>query len=111
MVTNDNTISFDGHCLQIPPGPKRRSYAKAKVDVLQHLDGKLEVRYQGDSLVTFESAMDQPLRVTKFAPAPGQDTSIPEMVKEKPVQMPKTHTSSKPAAKHPWRRYGLSVHE
>jgi transposase len=111
MVTNDNTISFDGHCLQIPPGPKRRSYAKAKVDVLQHLDGKLEVRYQGDSLVTFESATDQPLRVKKFAPAPRQDTSIPEMVQEKTVQMPKTHTSSKPAAKHPWRRYGLSVHE
>lgn len=111
IATNDNTISFDGHCLQIPPGPKRRSYAKAKVDVLQHLDGKLEVRYQGDSLVTFESATDQPLRVSKFTPALGQDTSIPEIIRENPVQKPKTKTSNKPAANHPWRRYGLSVHD
>jgi hypothetical protein len=28
IVTNDNTISFDGHRLQIPPGPQRRSYAE-----------------------------------------------------------------------------------
>ena len=110
-VTNDNTISFDGHCLQIPPGPKHRSYAQAKVDVLQHLDGKLEVRYQGDTLATFESAAEQPLRVMKFAPAPGLDTSTPEMVQEKPVQMPKTSKPKAPAANHPWRRYGLGIHD
>lgn len=50
-VANDNTISFDGHRLQIPPGPQRRSYARAKVDVWQHLDGRLEVRYQGQSQI------------------------------------------------------------
>ena len=72
VVTNDNTFSFDGHRLQIPPGPKQRSYARASVDVLQHLDGQLEVRYQGRSLVTFQQASAHPVRVKKFEPAPGQ---------------------------------------
>ena len=70
VVTNDNTFSFDGHRLQIPPGPKQRSYARASVDVLQHLDGQLEVRYQGRSLVTFQQASAHPVRVKKFEPAP-----------------------------------------
>lgn len=110
-VTNDNTISFSGHCLQIPPGPKRRSYAKAKVDVWQHLDGKLEVRYQADTLVIFELAEDQPVRVEKFTPTLRQDCPIQKKVQEPLKKMPKSHTLHKPAANHPWRRYGLSVHE
>jgi hypothetical protein len=67
-VTNDNTIPFDGHRLQIPPGPNRRSYAKAKVEVQQHLDGQLEIRYQGKSLATFQPADELPVRVKKFTP-------------------------------------------
>lgn len=38
-VRNDNTIAFDNHSLQIPPGPHRRSYARARVEVRLHLDG------------------------------------------------------------------------
>ena len=36
-VKNDYTIAFDGKRLQIPPGPKRISYARAHVDVHQNL--------------------------------------------------------------------------
>ena len=104
-VANDNTISFDGHRLQIPPGPKRRSYARAKVDVLQHLDGQLEVRYQGRSLVTFELASAHPVRVNKFMPAPGQETPKSMLLQEKPALTPKPRKPYKPAANHPWRRY------
>jgi transposase len=104
-VTNDNTIPFDGHRLQIPPGPQRRSYAKAKVDVFQHLDGRLEVRYHDQSLVTFLPAPDQPLRVKKFKPIPGQAASRPERAKEKPQQTPRVRMPYIPAANHPWRRY------
>ena len=110
-VTNDNTLPFDGHRLQIPPGPHRRSYAKAKVDVLQHLDGCLEVRYQGHSLVTFQPAPDQPLRVKKFKPAPGQVSSPPKRAQEPPHPASGVRVPFKPAANHPWRRYGLSLKE
>lgn len=104
IVTNDNTIAFDGHRLQIPPGPQRRSYAKARVDVWQHLDGHLEVRYQGESLVRFRSATPGPLRVGKFTPAPGQTwTKPPAAPKDK------TRTPYRPPADHPWRRSGQSL--
>jgi hypothetical protein len=100
-VTNDNTFPFDGHRLQIPPGPGGRSYAKAKVEVRQHLDGRLEVCYQGQSLVTFEPANEQPVRVEKFSPAPGQEApqKKPETRKKPPARQP-----YKPPADHPWRK-------
>jgi transposase len=70
IVTNDNTLPFDGHRLQIPPGPGGRSYAKAKVEVRQQLDGRLEVCYQGQRLVTFQPVDERPVRIGKFSPAP-----------------------------------------
>jgi transposase len=110
-VTNDNTIPFDGHRMQIPAGPKRRSYAKAKVDVLQHLDGRLEVRYQGERLAIFDPANQAPVRVKKFQPAPGHETPKPEYKTEKSHQTPRQQKSHKPAADHPWRRYGKRLQE
>ena len=106
MVSNDNTFSFDGHHFQIPPGSQQRSYARASVDVLQHLNGQLEVRYQGKSLVTFQHASGQPVRVKKFEPAPGQVFSQAELAHEEPAKPPKPRKPYKPAANHPWRRYG-----
>jgi len=105
VVMNDNTFSFDGHRLQIPPGPQQRSYARASVDVLQHLDGQLEVRYQGKSLVTFKQASGHPVRVKKFEPAPGQIINKPELEQEEPAKISKPRPSYKPAANHPWRLY------
>ncbi len=55
-MTNDNTISFNNHRLQIPAGPQRQSYAKAKVELRHYLDGSLAIFYQGQSLVTFQPA-------------------------------------------------------
>lgn len=104
LVTNDNTIAFDGHRLPIPPGPKRRSYAQTRVEVWQHLDGRLEVRYQGESLVSFQPATAEPLRVGKFTPAPGQTWTKPPAASKAKVRTPHP-----PAADHPWRTYGQSL--
>ena len=54
-VANDNTISFWGHKLQIPPVPHQRSYARARVQLRQHLDGHLTIHYQGQRLASFEA--------------------------------------------------------
>ena len=102
-VTNDNTIPFDGHRLQIPPGPKRRSYAKAKVEVQQHLDGQLEIRYQGKRLASFQSATELPVRVNRFTPLPAEAMPL-KQVQPKPVVKPKERKPFKPAADHPWRK-------
>lgn len=49
-VQNDNTVRIAGKLLQIPPGPDRKSYAKARVEVRQLLDGSWRV-YQRDRVI------------------------------------------------------------
>ena len=44
-VLNDNTVRLGGLVIDIPPGPARRSYAKAEVEVRQLLDGTWRVYY------------------------------------------------------------------
>jgi len=101
-VANDNTIPFAGHRLQIQSGPKDRSYAKAKVEVRQHLDGRLEICYQAKTLASFEPADQQPVRVNKFTPAPIKN--VPQTPTEpKSAEPSKERKSTKPAANHPWR--------
>jgi transposase len=45
-VGNDNTVRIGGLVLDVPPGPNRRSYAKAKVEVRQLLNGSWRIYYK-----------------------------------------------------------------
>jgi len=47
VVTNDNCLRLHGEIIDIPPGPGRRSYAKARVEARQLLDGSYQILYQG----------------------------------------------------------------
>lgn len=49
-VLNDNTVRLGGLTIDISPGPRQRSYAKARVDVRQHLDGAWTVYYQDQTI-------------------------------------------------------------
>jgi hypothetical protein len=51
-VGNDNTVKLGGIVIDIPEGPRRRSYAKAKVEVRQLLDGSWRVYYGEDLIAT-----------------------------------------------------------
>jgi hypothetical protein len=68
-VRNDNTISFSGHVLQIPPDEYRGNYARCRVEVRQHMEGRLSIWYQDRELITVEPEMKSPPRVGKFTPA------------------------------------------
>jgi transposase len=59
----DNTVRLGEILLDIPPGPRGRSYAKARVEVRQLLNGSWKVYYQ-DRLLAKHSptALRQPLR-------------------------------------------------
>jgi len=108
-VNNDNTISLDGKKLQIPPGPDRISYARARVDVHQRLDGRLAICYQGKTLGVYEPATEGPVRVGKFSPAtPLPDAPKPLPRPEKPTPIPTPRKGYKPPPDHPWRRYPIS---
>lgn len=49
-VYPDNTISYKGIKYQILPDPYRASYARAKVEILEHLNGKISILYKGRNL-------------------------------------------------------------
>jgi hypothetical protein len=61
-VARDNTVRLGDRWLQIPPGPRRRSYAGCRVQVRELLDGRLVALSQGVVLAT--------------QPAPGPDFSL-----------------------------------
>lgn len=105
-VANDNTVNFDDHALQIPPGPERRSYAHARVDLRLHLDGHLSIHYKGAQIASFQPADDNPVRANAFTPklVPVRiETPLPV-----PPKQPVTRPVTRPAANHPWRRMPLN---
>jgi transposase len=50
VVGNDNTVRIGSNIFDIPPGPARRSYARARVEVRQILDGSWRI-YNGEDLI------------------------------------------------------------
>ncbi len=44
-VSNDNVVQWDGRRFQIPPQPKRYSFAGAKVQLCESLEGKVAIYY------------------------------------------------------------------
>ena len=105
---NDNTISFDGKRLQIPPGPDRLSYARARVEVQQRLDGSLVICHKGQTLVAFQPATTDPVRVGKFTPAPSPQSPAPLSTQPTQPAAAKTRKPYKPPPDHPWRLYPIS---
>src|SRR4029453_4358601 len=62
-VGNDNAIRLGGMILDIPAGPRRRGYAKARVEVRQLIDGRWRVYYKDQLLLeTTPPAVKAPLR-------------------------------------------------
>ena len=65
-VGRDNTVRLGNLLLDIPPGPLGRSYAKARVEVRQLLNGSWKVYYQ-DRLIAKHPAtpLQEPLRALR----------------------------------------------
>jgi transposase len=65
-VANDNCVRLGGLIIDIPPGKGRRSYAKAKVLVRQHLDGAWTVWYRDARIATHPATeLREPIRSWK----------------------------------------------
>jgi transposase len=81
VVSNDNVVVLGDVEISIPPGPRRRSYAKARVDVRQHLDGGWSVYYQGERIAESDATvLSEPQRVRvktrRSRPAKGADEAV-----------------------------------
>lgn len=65
-VGNDNAVRLAGMILDIPAGPRRRGYAKARVELRQLLDGRWRVYYKNELLLeTTLPAVQLPLRTLR----------------------------------------------
>ena len=54
-VAKDNTVQYHGRTLQLFPGDDRRSYAGARVEVQERLDGSLLISHRGTILTPSEA--------------------------------------------------------
>ena len=70
-VARDNTVKYQWRTLQLLPGKERPSYAGTQVEVLEHTDGRLQVRHEGE-IIPSQSAPPRPgaLRASHGALAP-----------------------------------------
>jgi transposase len=84
----DNVVRFGSNRLQVLPSNGRFSYARARVEVRQSLDGSLTIYYQGQRL-NIRPAPDEAAALRK--------TTLP--VSATPFQK----RYAKPAPDHPWR--------
>jgi hypothetical protein len=54
-VLNDNTVRLAGMVIDVPPGPRQRSYAATRVEVCQLLDASWRV-YLHDTVIATAAA-------------------------------------------------------
>jgi transposase len=104
VVQPDNTVHFAGRQLQLRATPERASWARARVEVHERLDGSLAVAYRGTFLLTTPAPADAPTLRARATPRPGtgapQGPTPPPEPPPRPAPRPRT-----PGPDHPWRRY------
>jgi transposase len=109
-VANDNTVRLEERLVQIPPGPRRRSYARCRVALQERLDGELVIVYQGTIIARQPRQSDAPIHARKRArgrelPAdPTPPRPQPETIAD--VHLP-TDLFVPFVSGHPWRRAPL----
>ena len=69
-VQNDNTVRLQGMVIDVPPGPAKRTYAKAKVELRQYLDGSWRVFYRSELIARAASTEVGELRPRKQTKRP-----------------------------------------
>ena len=64
-VLPDNTVRLAGMVLDLPPGPRKRSYAGARIELRQFLDGSWRVYLDADLIATKAATTTAELRTLK----------------------------------------------
>lgn len=79
-VGNDNCVRLGGLTLDIPPRPGRRTYARCRVLVRQHLDGAWTIWLDGQRIARHPATpLLEPLRVNRPR-RPGEDPRAKHLV-------------------------------
>jgi len=121
VVGRDNVVSIPGHTLQLPPGPHRRSYAGARVEVRELLEGRLLVLHEARVLLE-QPAPSGPFTLVPRRSARGDrrprrenGSRIRPRIDDRTAPRPAGQTPAgdraalarvhrRPNPQHPWRR-------
>ncbi len=120
MVARDNTVSIPGRWVQVPPGPRRRSWHRARVEVRELLDGRLLILHPTHGRIAeqpapgpdfiLESRVAERARRARAKAGPREPRPDPQCTApgpSTPARRPAvgtlTHTRRPPQG-HPWRR-------
>jgi len=108
-VGQDNVVRFGGHRLQIMPTNGRSSYARAKVEVHERMDGSFAVYYKGQCLLTKPAPAEAPvLRARSMERVASDTTEYRELSAisaiTKKTSEPQASRYTKPGPNHPWRK-------
>jgi hypothetical protein len=121
VVARDNTVSIPGRWVQIPPGPHRRSWHRAHVEVRELLDGRLRVLHPTHGRIAEQPSPAGPFILeSRGAPrarrARAQNRRAasrpsPDRTSPRPATRPRPRPRStatalwRPAIDHPWKRW------
>ena len=103
VVAADNTVQFGGARLQLLAGRDRLSYARAQVEVQEHLDGRLAVYYQGQCLATQPAPAEAPVLRARTNTGPPPAARVPREPAPAPARPTRPRGPRPPARNHPWR--------
>ena len=107
-VGADNVVTLGEHRVQLLPGRDRISYAKARVEIHERLDGSLAVYYRGEHVASQPAPATAPvLRARKGRLG---ITTIPAEPVDQPLSWEQVRLRARratipPGQTHPWRRY------
>lgn len=105
-VSNDNTVTLGPHLLQLAAGTHRRSYARARVEVHERLDGSLAVFYHGRRLEAqlLTTPAPGPLRAREHRRVPASTGSVQTLRARRRRAGERRKQHAPPPPDHPWRR-------
>ncbi len=120
VVARDNTVTIPGRWMQVPPGPHRRSWHKARVEVRELLDGRLWVLHPRYGLIAQQPAPHVPFTLesrsaerSRRARAQNGFPGSRQSPDREPTRLQTRPRSSKlgvlthirrPPENHPWQR-------
>ena len=109
LVDSDNTVQFSQQRLQILGSQSRPSYARARVEVHERLDGRLAVYYRGECLAISQAPLEAPLlRARTLARPTGRTEPVPAPAPDAVVPAKTPRVPWKPGPDHPWKS-GLKI--
>ena len=98
-VAKDNTVQYHGRTLQLYPGTERPSYAGARVEVQDRLDGRLLVRHRNQILTPQEApALASELRARVTAGPVMVTLPVPDPTGWRPQQRARAPVTPGPLA-------------